>query len=135
MAEYNTIAEMRTILDAIEQGKEVQFRLIDGRNEWVKFVLKTPDFCSYRYRVKPEEPEKKWRPFKNVGEFLKAAGGKFSAIWLNCKDINRMQLVTALDYEDENKPICVGTNWESFDALLMYCTFLDGTPCGVLEEV
>lgn len=133
MAEHNTIAEMRTILDAIEQGKEVQFRLIDGRNEWVKFVLKTPDFCSYRYRVKPEEPEKKWRPFKDADEFIQAIGG-LGTCWFRRKSDGQLQLLTVIERKDKDVPIRLA-GWMSFNTLLFDYTFADGTPCGVLEEV
>lgn len=82
---------------------------------------------------KPEEPKNKWRPFKNVDEFIKAAGG-LGAIWLKCKTTYLTLFVIGIDNKDKDRPIRVGTCWESFDKLLEYYTFADGTPCGVEED-
>lgn len=128
--EHNTIKEMKDILDAIEQGKEVQWYSVKS-DVWFDSVNGSyPNFHDCKYRIKPE---KKWRPFNNLEEFINAAGG-LGAIWLKRKDINRMQLVISIDYDDNDQPIRVCSVWESFNKLLENYTFADGTPCGIEED-
>lgn len=126
---FNTIDEMIEICQAIKDGKEIEYYNRFSR-EWASASLPV-NFAALCYRIKPEEPKKKWRPFKDVDEFLKAAGG-LGAIWLKCKFSNSMLLVTAIDGRDCCNPIRL-TAWVGFSNLFDDFTFADGTPCGVEE--
>lgn len=130
--ERNTIQEMKSILDAIEQGKAIQRCCDVENNKWEDFVTLRPNFGYNIYRIKPEEPKKKWRPFKNVDEFIKAAGG-LGAIWLKRKTDGVFRIVTALE---NNCVTCIrlSATWESFESIFRDWTFTDGTPCGVEED-
>lgn len=125
----NTIKEMHEILDAIEQGKKVQFRRVDGSNEWEDYALDTPDFFTHCYRIKPEEPKKKWRSFASTGELFTANVG-CKIIFLKDKSRDRMRLITG--YNDEIVEID-GTTY-NMRGLFELFTFADGTPCGVEED-
>lgn len=127
--ELNTIKEMKEILDAIEHGKKIE-AWSDYYGKWIDGV-NTPNFRDYHYRIKPEEPKKKWRPFKDLDEFIKAAGG-LGTIWLKCKEDGKLLIVTAMDTRDCHLTIHV-SGWYSFAELLTFFTFADGTPCGVEE--
>lgn len=134
--ERNTIKEMKEIIEAIEAGKPIQCKCVSDGDDgvWEDTTNNAyPNFYYCVYRIKSEEPKKKWRPFNNLEEFINAAGG-LGAIWLKRKDINRMQLVISIDYDDNDKPIRVCSVWESFNKLLENYTFADGTPCGVEED-
>lgn len=132
----NTIEEIRQVLDAIEQGKEVQYQSVSKTNsdEWIDLTSRGAalNFFDYCFRIKPEKPEKKWRPFKDADEFIKAAGG-LGAIWIKPKKANQMQLVTSINAYDSD-PIHSGFSWKSYKNLLEDYTFADGRPCGILEE-
>lgn len=132
---HNTIKEMKEILDAIEQGKPIQAQTVDTdcTAEWDNNTSTMPNFFSFRYRVKPEAPKKRWRPFNDVDEFLKAAGG-LGAIWLKSIEYNQMRLLISVDYDEKERPIRLDFGWVAFDTLLESFTFADGTPCGVEEE-
>ena len=97
---------------------------------------------NYEYRVKPEE--KKWRPFKDIQE-LKDTWHKCVGtceppplfepmIWVRDKkrpDITRH--ITG--FNGGINSVALASLWNSLEALFEDYTFLDGTPCGVLESV
>lgn len=129
----NTIAEMRQIIDAIEQGKEVEYQYVNSNfpDLWDKYEPTEPNFFAFRYRIKPEEPEKRWRPFKDVQEFIDAAGG-LGAIWLKHR-IGWAGQVTYICHNDTKNPISIGPAGLDFATLCKFYTFADGRPCGVEE--
>lgn len=128
--ERNTIEEMKAVIDGIESGKDIEF-LRDDNSTWEDTPNRRPDFLHCKYRVKPEQPKKQWRPFKNVDEFLKGAGW-LGTIWLKHKKTNYLHLVTCFN----DTAIYVTTyGWKRVESLLGYYTFADGTPCGVEEDV
>lgn len=132
--EPNSIKEMKEIIDAIEQGKDIQYKCInDDDDTWDDFSPVNPDFITFRYRIKPEEPKKKWRPFKDVDEFITAAGG-LGAIWLKDKENLQLELVTSINYRASFEPIRLANSWVCLSVLLLNYTFADGTPCGVEED-
>lgn len=128
---HNTIAQMRQILEALEQGKPIQAQTVntDCPDEWDNSTSNTPNFFAFRYRIKPDEPQKKWRPFKDVNEFIKAAGG-LGAIWLKEKYSNSAFLI----FGYTNDLLLINNSWANFGFVLKIYTFLDGTPCGVEED-
>lgn len=129
----NTIAEMREVVDAIEAGKPIQYKCVsDGETGiWQDTIEVSPNFHFNVYRVKPEAT-KKLRPFKNVDEFIKEAGG-FGVIWLKRKIDKQMMLVTALGGKGSTKPIFI-SSWVNFNVLLADYTFASGRPCGVEDD-
>lgn len=131
---HNTIAEMRQILDSMEQGRPIQAQTVntDCPDEWDNYTSNTPNFFAFRYRIKPEPPKKKWRPFKDVDEFIKAAGG-LGAIWVKRKADNRLVLVSSID-NSSGDCVFLTLCWVSFSCLFDCYTFADGTPCGVEEQ-
>lgn len=54
MEYHNTIAEMKEILDAIDQEKDIQCFKID---EWMDTLNTLPNFGLFKYRIKPESKE------------------------------------------------------------------------------
>lgn len=96
--ERNTIQEMKAVLDAMEQGKEVQYQQI-GTNDWEKYAGKTPNFFSFRYRIKPET-EETLLTYRELNRWLAQGNGEAS------KDAWR-DVITYLDYikEKENEPV------------------------------
>lgn len=135
----NTIAEMHLIIDAIAEGKKIQFQNLDTNHpgEWKDIPVDRdfcPNFADAVHRIKPEEPEKRWRPFKDVQEFINTAGG-LGAIWLKRKTGRYAMQVTGIEYADNSaEPICVDYTWLSLDNVFEGYTFADGRPCGVEEE-
>lgn len=85
--------------------------------------------------------KKKWRPFKNIRELKDTWSDKagMSAdyeeplIWIRDKkrpDITR--LITG--FNGGSKCVAIAGEWRIFEALFDEYEFLDGTPCGVVEE-
>lgn len=122
--ERNTIAEMRQILDALEQGKAVQVWNDEYQN-WFD-TDGYPNFRSHTYSIKPEEP--KGRPFTNAEELDKAivAHGPF------IRNVNTGVRIIIDAYN--SKEVKVLGMEKPMEELLKNYTFVDGTPCGVLEE-
>lgn len=127
---HNTIAEMHEILNAIEQGKEVQYQHVctKAANEWFDAANKQPNFAEYTYRIKPEEPKKKWRPFRDTEELFDHNNGH-DVLRLKSKTSGECSLVTMYG-SDHVWMIC---SW-NMEELLERFTFKDGTPCGVEED-
>ena len=95
----------------------------------------------FEYRIKPEV-EKNYRPFKDTNELIQYWVGKFTTgtiiednltkplIWVRAKGTSNCYLVGGFGDFD----IYVKGVWMHFDNLCKKYEFLDGTPCGVLEE-
>lgn len=131
MKKYNTIKEMRDILDACEQGKQIQWYDPDT-DTWKDLDINHDNLnFNFIHRIKLKE-QKKWRPFRDVQEFIDAARG-LGAIWLKKKLSRYSFQVTGLDYAWTQIPICIDSRWLSFKELLEDYTFADGRPCGVEE--
>lgn len=52
----NTIAEMKEIIEAIEQGKSIQWFNVT-KDKWDDTTNKRPNFTDSTYRIKPETEE------------------------------------------------------------------------------
>lgn len=87
----NTFSEMREVIDALGAGKPIQFKYVgDGVTaSWIDNRNTPPDFINCVYRVKPDETKKCWRPFRDVQEFVDAAGG-LGAIWIRGRMISSL---------------------------------------------
>lgn len=125
--ERHTIAEMKEILEAIEQGKEVQYQEAGTTNEWGKYIGKTPNFFSFRYRVKPE---KKWRPFKNTEELILVSTSPNYSVYVKPKGSQDTLLISGYNH---NEVYITTYGWKDVGSLLEHFTFVDDTPCGVEE--
>lgn len=117
-------------------------------DEAAPFYIENPVGCALNYACiipKKEEPKPKYVPFKNITEFLDAhrsAPGCLNeeasylskkGIWLTDKASESYYMVTRIGdigvfIVDDSGGII------PWDELLEYYTFLDGTPCGKLEE-
>lgn len=134
MAYYDPNYECKV---AWKQGKQIQYQS-HYSFEWQD--CDDPKWSEYyEYRVKPE---KKWRPFKDIQELKNVWSDKAGMsvdykeplIWVRDKerpDITR--LIT--DFNGGCKSVALAGNWHILEALFDDYTFLDGTPCGVLESV
>lgn len=107
----------------------------------------TTNSCKSQFFYLVEEPkEKKYRPYKNCDEFIadfkkrwrKYSGVKFHEnamslpfIWLKEKCSDDKFLITGIDSTDI---IAINNLQYSLTGLLDYFTYLDGSPCGILEE-
>lgn len=125
----HTITEMKEIIEAIDQGKAVQW-YDSATNTWRDFDFNhdNPNF-NFEHRIKPEEPKKRYRPFKDAEEFIKAAGG-LGAIWLKDDNTNSAFLITG----HTNDLLLINNSWANFGFVLKIYTFADGRPCGVEED-
>lgn len=101
----------------------------------------------YERPLKEEQkPESEYVPFKNVSEFI-GAYRKVEAIqlkkenfylsirgiWIKYKATDTRLVVTEM--WDNGLTIGSDTAVTNWNAVLKYCEFLDGTPCGKLKEV
>lgn len=134
--ERNTPEEMLQIIEALISGKKVQFKHI-GTNctdKWNDYECISPDFFSYRFRIKPAEPQKKWRPFKDTAELFAHNNGH-NILWLKDITKNKADCWTRLVTLYSESTIAFDTDSEfTMEGLLENFTFADGTPCGVLVE-
>ena len=141
---YDPLYEVKL---AWKNGKQIQARSVLYKDaEWIDSKYPHFDDTCCEFRVKPETPEKKWRPFKDIRElkdtFLnmcypkgaEVLKNKFMepAIWVRDKerpDITR--LITG--FNGGSKCVAIAGEWRTLEALFDEYEFLDGTPCGVKE--
>lgn len=125
----NTIAEMRQVLDAIEQGKPIQWYNAT-KDKWDDTTNKRPNFCDSTYRIKPEEPKKRLRSFNDTAELFVHNNGS-NILWLKNKDTGWLMMVTLYN----EREIAFSNDAEfTMEEVLNEFTFADGTPCGVEED-
>ena len=122
---------------AYMQGKTIQCKLSRIPNDKWEDCVCGPEWADHcEYRVKPEEPEKKWRPFKSIEELKHVWDVKLSpleepTIWIRSKSnttstyqithfCGNMRVVYLCGYLD------IG-----LEQLFNDYTFLDGSPCGM----
>lgn len=67
-----TTEEKIKIMQASLEGKEIEVALQRDPSYW--FLTETPrwNWEAYVYRIKPEQPKPKYRPFKNIDEAFQA---------------------------------------------------------------
>lgn len=114
------VEEIKYWVDAILDGKDVEVNLQNG--QWVKVDYRDL-FSSFKkeYRVKPQQ---KYVPFtfKDAKDLIGKAVIK--------KDDKVVRLIIGI-LESE---VCMDAINVYFETLLDRYTFLDGTPCGKLEN-
>lgn len=86
-----------------------------------------------RYRVKDE---KKLRPYTFEELQAEMAKGKIVVKQVNLKGINRILTITQMmdDYDKDSKIQLSDFKCVSYERLLENYQWLDGSPCGVIEE-
>jgi len=128
------LTELLPILQAMEEGKPIQSRLSKSKN-WEDLSLNYEvydlnlDICEYRIK-----PELQLVPFTfEDAEFLI---GKAIKVKEGCST-SLFHGVCAMITVVGNKGVDIGgrgSDPATYDTLLNYFTFLDGTPCGKLTE-
>ena len=122
------------ILRGIEAGKRCPFVLESSVHAWTCII------------PKKEKPKPEWVPFESAVEFLDAyedstyinlgsVGNKLlshGGIWLKYKATDTRLVVTEM--WDNGLTIGSDTAVTSWNAVLKYYEFLDGTPCGKIKE-
>lgn len=105
------------VFNAYAQGKQIQ--VYDIKYEtWID--VKTIDFNlnPNLYRIKPQA---KYRPFKDKDECWDEILKHQPIGWIDDKKHNRKLLITILDFLN-------------FETEFKNCTFIDGSPFGILDE-
>lgn len=140
--------EIIDILTAFEEGKTIEYKCLDMDipvgdqpaiiyGEWIEITGGVRDICHYIDKGYPirVQPETTLRPYKDADEFIKASIEHGE--WLRPK--NPSSSPHALRYVH---PIMVTNSYimRGCDERMFYNTmvdgfvWLDGSPCGVLEE-
>ena len=128
---------------AYMEGKQIQYRNKDSSDQnkdssdqW-KDCSEEPYWAEQcEYRVKPEEPEKKWRPFKSIEELKHVWDVKLSPleepmIWVRSKfNTSSTYLITHYCGNMGVVHLCGYLNI-GLEQLFKDYTFLDGSPCGM----
>lgn len=136
-----TIAEMTEVMNAFEEGKKIQSRPLSARDmdlPWADILYPTWDFASNEYRVKPETRGR--RPYINTTEMIDDFKKRFNVkdwpnhamplIWIR----NPTTDVTGLVFAFRPYHVITYAGIEALSELYKNYTYLDGSPCGVLEE-
>lgn len=139
------------IKKAYLEGKQIQF-YGELSGEWIDCEADCIDNHltyfddDYAYRIKPESEEKKYRSFKDCRELAEfwrvnysehnAPKGTMPLIWVKSKEHGTGSLITAFDNDTEKFASCIFIQdvWVDMSELFEEYTFLDGSPCGVLED-
>lgn len=134
-----TTKEMIEVMQAFDEGKQIQLLCDDGI--WRDTNKPCWGWDEINYRIKPEPKEPKYRPYENTDEMIadyKARLGvdnppyTMPLIWVKQVSYSqdRGSLISSFD-EDKvwiNGVSCI------MRELCMYYTYLDDSPCGKLVE-
>ena len=141
---------MREILTKpIEDGEHV---LIDGVEYVAEHHGNNCSGCAFygghdcdnipcqSFIMRKVEKQPTYRPYKNTEEMIEDFKKRFNAkvppyampmIWVKRKDgSNLAKLITGF----RDKSIAINTSLWDMSDLFKYCTYLDGSPCGMKEE-
>jgi len=109
----------RDLIIAWANGAQIQFK--NSFNEWRDLKNNAPSWePSLKYRIKPEPPAPKYRPFTYEEAKTQLLGKTVIS-----KTGEQMNIVSSV-----TTSYTMGTTYEN---MLEQFMFLDGTPCGVLE--
>lgn len=130
--------EMRPIIQAFAEGKEIEFRSKVFDEEWKK-VNEIPglSYSSFDYRIKPE-PE--YRPFKDADECWQEMLKHQPFGWTkktcgHCNFLHIMELYsTGIVINMVDNFGCFKNLLETYGLAFAEITFADGAPFGVKEE-
>ena len=124
--------ELSPIIQAFSEGKDIEIRSKNPHaqlNGWTKmdeFI-----FGNFEYRIKPEP---KYRPFKDAEECWNEMQKHEYFGWIKAKDTsipNRFMAINSI--RNEEVSITSGIDF-TYNELVEYYTFIDGTPFGIKEE-
>lgn len=123
-----THEEMISVIQAHKEGKQIQYRRI-GNTEWLDTPKPAWNFVLFEYRIKPEPPKPKYRPFKDASEAfaeVKKHGG-----WIKNTSCQYLHILAI----GESSFIYVDNVSFPYDRAYRYWVWADdGTPCGIKEE-
>lgn len=130
-----TPAQMKACLEAgipqaFAEGKTIQKRFDDYIPKWIDLTRLILDSEPSRYRIKPEPPQPKARPFNRremeslVGCKVKSKSGGIHLV-MDCTTVRGIESVFEL--------VRVNGNWYSAEDLRELYTMVDGTACEVVE--
>lgn len=133
-----TTEEMIEIMKAYTEGKHIEYR--GTKNDpWCEAIPRW-DWNNFEYRIKPEST---YRPYKDANEFrdhwdtMTTPGDTwqpvkdslFKGVWLKDKTTGGIEQVLGCS----GKLVHIGFGNCSFDEMLEFYTYLDGTPFGIKE--
>ena len=132
-----TTQEKIEVMNAYTEGKKIQYRSKENGEWFDLFLMQEPawDWASFDYRIKPEE---KYRPYKDTDEMIEDFKRRFNVqvpaysmpeIWVRDEGSKVRSHVSV--FYAYMVVIRDATLW--LDALLENFTYLDGTPCGIME--
>ncbi|MCQ2210699.1 MAG: hypothetical protein MJZ34_10445 [Paludibacteraceae bacterium] len=144
-----TTEKMIEVMKAYTKGEPIECKMILGEDNWGD-VIDNPswDWLNYEYRIKSENKEPTYRPYKNIEEMYEDIkkrldenyGGMqhpvFSGMWLKQKDYDMMTQITGTlnDSSLDHQEILLGQVWIRLEKAFNDYTFLDGTPFGIKVE-
>lgn len=131
-----TTQEKIEVMKAYEEGKKIQWSSkanpkwcdCDGEPSW--------NWNWDEYRIKPES---KYRPYKDTEEMIEDFKKRFNAkvppyampmIWVRNKTFKDCRLITVF----RDKVVMIIVSGEDMKELFKDYTYLDGSPCGKLED-
>ena len=130
-------AEHIKVLQAFVDGKTIEERRISfDHTEWVDNNNPEWRWDKFDYRIKPES---KYRPFRTTQECLSEMLKHQPFGWLKpvnkCTNNSITINISSISY-DNKYPIQFTNDYNAYSFLHLYkeCTFMDGTPCGIVEE-
>lgn len=121
-----------SVMHAYREGKTIQVRKTE-KEEWHDIGhIDRPawNWQNFDYRVKPELPKPKYRPFESAEEVMKAI--KEHSVILKRLSTSKYKTIREYDYEY----IWIGLNeiGDSYKSVFENYTFADDTPFGKLIE-
>lgn len=135
-----TTAEKIAVMQAFEDGKQIEFRRsFNNNNVWIDCGGPVWNWDIYEYRIKPEEKKLTYRPYKDTYEMIADYKERFNIdvpcyamplIWVRWKDADIIKFITAFR---ENR-VTVAEHIVSLDYMYASYVYLDGSPVGKLVE-
>ena len=125
-------AELLPFIKAFSEGKDIEMRSKNPHaqlNGWAKideFI-----FGNFEYRIKPES---KYYPFKDAKECWQEMQKHQPIGWVKCKDNSIPGKFMHITSVRDNEVTISSVLDISYNELIKYYTFTDGTPLGVKEE-
>lgn len=115
-----TTREKIVVMQAYEDGKEIEFRSAYTEEEWVRCFKAVWNWAEFDYRIKPE-PE--YVPYDSVTEVDKDK-------WVKGKASGRLYRIIEIDPSDNT----VYLDGEWYNLRELFKGYKDGTPCGKKVE-
>lgn len=122
------IKEQIAVMQAFAEGKEIEVRPL-GSNDWVTTLTPGWNWSCFEYRIKIEP---KLRPYTFEELQAEMAKGKIAV-----KKGDFSYIITIMEVADDcgdEKIKLSNCRRCSYEEFLEYYRWLDGSPCGVIEE-